>query len=172
MTITADIATTTTGPRDHAISVETAADVLAVQPATVRRYLRSGRLAPLAGGVSADSVAAYAARRAANVARTRAVPGWRAAPAAPAAPVGPVEAAAAMWAEAARLEALARDLKAQARPVLEEAGQGLYGRWHVRFTAGRLVQDTEAVNAFFWAVFGAETPKKRCAPSPKVTPAC
>ncbi len=159
------------------ISVDSAAARLGVQAATVRRYVRSGRLAGVPGlGVWADSVEAYAARRDASVARTRACPGWRRpAPVAMAAVsvlpvrVTDVESAAAAWAEAGRLEALARKLKEQAGPVLREAGEGQHGRFHLAFTAGREVLDTVAVRADF-AGRGAELPMRRNAPSIKVTP--
>ncbi len=168
MTITADTATSTTNTvevppaTDHAISIETAADVLNVQPATVRRYLRAGRLVPLDGGISADSVTAYAAARTVNITRTR----FKAA-----APVGPVEAAAAMWAEATKLEAQARRLKKLARPVLEEAGPGTYGPFELEFTAGQMRQDQELIDVFWYAMFGEKAPRALTKPGPKVTPA-
>lgn len=154
------------------ISVDSAAARLGVQAATVHRYLRSGRLVGAAGGVWSDSVEAYAERRDANVARTRACLGWRR-PATvlsvvPAAG-SQVESAAAVWAEAGRLEALARRLKEQARPVLAAAGEGQHGRFHLAFTAGREVLDTAAVRADF-AARGEMLPTRRNAPSIKVTP--
>lgn len=154
------------------ISVTSAAAELGVKPATVRRYLRSGRLAGVAGGVWADSVEAYRATRKANIERTRACPGWkRQAPTLTVlpAPASPVEEAAAMWAEAGRLEALARKLKEQAGPVLREAGEGEHGRFRLAFTAGRTVQDTEQVKADY-AARGESVPTKKAAPSIKVTP--
>lgn len=158
-------------------SFDSAADRLGVQVATVRRYVRSGRLAGVPGlGVWADSVEAYAAARDASVARTRSCPGWRRpAPAAVAAVsvlpvrVTDVESAAAAWAEAGRLEALARKLKEQAGPVLREAGEGQHGRFHLAFTAGRLAQNTEQVKADY-AARGEQVPMRRNAPSIKVTP--
>lgn len=54
---------------DRPLTPAQAAASLGVQPATVRRYLAAGRLARLAGGVSARSVAAYDRRREAGAAR-------------------------------------------------------------------------------------------------------
>ena len=163
--------TATTATRDHTISTAAAATLLGVKPQTVARYLRAGKIARLGDGISAASVEAYRQARDANIARTRAVPGWRRRPAGELrvlpAPASPLEEAAAALAEAARLEALARALKAKARPVLEEAGPGVYGRYEVRFTPGRKVLDTAAVRADY-AARGAEPPMKQGAPAIKV----
>ncbi|MCM3886146.1 hypothetical protein [Frankia sp. R82] len=160
---------------DSPISISSAAAALTITEATTRRYLRAGKLTRLDGGVSAASVEAYAERRAANISRTRTVPGWHRRPTGDLHSLprtaGPVEEAAAAWAEAARLEALARKLKAKARPVLEEAGPGTYGPFEVRFTEGRLDPDTKLIAALYFAVFGEDVPRKRSAPSPKVSPA-
>lgn len=155
------------------IPVTSAAARLGVKPATVRRYVRSGRLAGIPGlGVWADSVEAYAMRRDASVARTRACPGWRRpAPALTVlpAPASEVEAAAAAYAEGLRLEALARDLKAKARPVLEAAGEGQHGAWHLRFTEGKEINDTQQIKDDY-AARNESVPTRRAKPSIKVTP--
>jgi hypothetical protein len=149
-------------PADHILSLDTVAQELAVQPATVKRYLRAGKLTRLGNGISADSVAAYTATRTLNVQRTR----FRPAPVA-VEQLTDVELAAEAWAEAGRLEALARDLKAQARPVLDAAGAGRHGRYDVRLTAGRTMQDNEAVKAHY-AELDLAVPTKKAAGSFKV----
>ncbi|SNQ47085.1 hypothetical protein FRACA_170045 [Frankia canadensis] len=75
MTIT-ELTTYTAAPVEHPVSITSAAATLDVQPQTIRRYLRAGKLDRLGDGVSAASVHTYAERRAANITRTRAVPGW------------------------------------------------------------------------------------------------
>ncbi len=165
MTITADIPTTAPAHTDHTISIETAADHLTVKPATVRRYLRTGKLARRDSGVSANSVEVYRAARTANQERTRFKKTPK--PTDDLAVLTDVELAAEAWAEAGRLEALARKLKAQARPILNEAGEGLHGRFDVRFTAGRTVMDQDAVREDYEGR-GEEVPVKVNAPSIKV----
>jgi hypothetical protein len=149
MTITAEI-TTTAPARDHAISVETAAAELGgLKVATIRRYAKAGKLARLAGGISADSVEAYKVARKANQERTRFKKAPR--PVTDLTELTDVELAAEAWAEAARLEAIARDLKKQARPILEAAGPGRHGRFELRFIPGGLVMDQGAVRADYEA---------------------
>ncbi len=160
---TTPAAVTVTIPADHVISPATAAAELAIHETTVKRYLRAGKLTKLGHGISADSVVAYAATRALNISRTR----FRPAPVA-VEQLSDVELAAEAWAEAGRLEALARDLKAQARPVLEAAGPGRHGRYDVRLTAGRTMQDNEAVKAFY-AEHETAVPTRKAAGSFKVT---
>lgn len=157
------MATTTATRTDHAVSVETAAQILAVKPSTVRRYLCAGKITHLDGGVSADSIDTYIRSRAENIARTR----FRPAKKDDLSQLSDVELAAEAWAEAARLEALARDLKAQARPILDAAGPGRHGRFEVRFTAGRAVLDTTAVRADYTAR-GEMPPMRQTAPAIKV----
>lgn len=147
-------------PTDHQISVDTAAADLGILPATARTYLRAGKLAHLGTGISANSVDTYRTRRDAGLAKFAACR-FRTAEAY-------IEQAAAHWAEAARLEALARDLKAQARPVLDAAGPGRHGPFDIRLTDGRTIQDTAAVRARY-AELGEPVPTKKAAGSYKVT---
>jgi len=137
---------------DHRISVDTAAAELGIKPATVRRYVRAGKLAGLAGGVSADSVEAYAATRAANIARTRF------------APAGVVARAAARYAAAAELARRADRDKRAARKTLDAAGAGVYDGWDVAYVpSARQVPDMEAV-ARLLAAHGHDVPMKAVAP--------
>ncbi|WP_256789203.1 hypothetical protein [Frankia sp. AvcI1] len=163
MTITADTATSTSPVRDHAISVETAADVLAIQPATVRRYLRSGRLARLAGAVSADSVAAYVATREDNITRSRFKP------TAAYGPDGHIAAAAALYYRAAAMARQAEAWKKLAKTVLDHVADGVYGGWDVaRKPTTKKVRDGKAIDARF-AQLKEPVPMKGVAPSLVVT---
>jgi hypothetical protein len=168
MTTTATLApatsTTPAAASDHEISVATAASELGVQPATVRRYLRSGRLARLGGGASADSVAAYAARRASNTARTRFKP------AAAYTPTDPIQAACAQYSAAADLARQADRGKRAARKTLDVVGDGQYGPWAVeRADSGRQVADLAEITRIFLAHGLGEVPMRDVAPSLKVT---
>jgi hypothetical protein len=75
---------TATAP-DRPLTPAKAAAALEIQEATVVRYLRTGRLARLSGGVSARSVAAYGVRREAGAARFPGRVVWTRQPAPPAA---------------------------------------------------------------------------------------
>jgi predicted transcriptional regulator len=170
MTTTATLApATSTAPAasDHEISVATAASELGVQPATVRRYLRSGRLARLARlgrGVSADSVAAYAAQRANNTTRTRFKPADTYTPA------DLIQAACAQYSAAADLARQADRGKRAARKTLDVVGDGQYGPWAVeRADSGRQVADLAEITRIFLAHGLGEVPMKDVAPSLKVT---
>ncbi|WP_261561837.1 hypothetical protein [Frankia tisae] len=169
MTITADTATSTSRPvevppaADHTISIDTAADVLEVQPATIRRYVHAGRLARLAGGISADSVAAYIATREDNIAKTR----FR--PAAAYGPDGHIAAAAALYHRAAAMARQAEAWKKLAKATLDHVADGVYGGWEVaRKPTTKTVKDGKAIEARF-AQLGEDVPMKPVAPSLIVT---
>lgn len=163
MTATATLTAPAPVTSDHEVSVATAAQTLAVRPATVRRYLTAGKLTRLGNAISADSVEAYRVKRDAGRAKFAACRFRKIDLKA----LSDVELAAEAWAEAQRLEALARDLKAKARKTLEEAGAGTHGIYEVRFTAGRTMQDNDAIRAHYKEI-GEEVPTKKAAPSIKV----
>jgi len=151
-------------PADHAVSVETAAQTLGgIQIKTVRRYLAQGKLAPLDGGVSANSVDTYAKLRDANITRTRFKK------AAPAVELTEFQEAAAGWEEAQRLDRLVRALKDKYGPVLDRYGVGVHDGIRYEETAGRLCDDVAQIKADYEA-WGKPVPKRRAKGSRRFTP--
>ncbi len=171
MTITADItssSTSVTAPAgDHVISIATAAAELGsadkpLKDATIRRYLSAGKLQRLAGGVSADSVAAYATRRTANITRTR----FR--PAAAYRPANPIEAACARYAAGTELARQGDRDKRAARKTLDVIDDGQYGPWLVeRVASSREVVDLAEITRVF-AELGRDVPMRTVAASLRV----
>lgn len=163
-TLTAPAATTIEVATDHEISVATAAQALGIQPATAKRYLRSGKLARLGGGISADSVEAYRTRRDANVARTR----FHKAAAA-SETEAKIAAAKAALDRAAKLEAEAKALRAQTKKTLEAIGVGEHGTWEVYRTKAQNRINRELVEALCEEVGrDVKTVEKETDPSWKV----
>lgn len=163
MTITADItATTATVVRDHVISIATAAAELGIKEATARRYLRAGRLARLDNGVSADSVQAYAGRRAANVTR------FRFKPAVAYRPASPIEAACAQYDGGVEMRRTADRAIRPARKTIDAVGAGTYGPWTVEYVeSGRETADLDEITKIL-AFFGLSVPMKPVADTLKV----
>ncbi len=171
MTITADTATITAAApaaTDHAISVATAADVLGgdrgpLKEDTIRRYVRAGRLVPLAGGISANSVATYAAARTVNITRTRFKPAHTYQPATP------IEAACAAYSGGVEARRAADRTIRPAQKVLRAVGAGEYGPWTVEMVpSGRETPDLDAITKILTG-FGLEVPMKSVADTIRVT---
>jgi hypothetical protein len=185
---TDEMAAEFTTPADHAVTVATAADLLVVKPATVRRYLAAGKLARLDGGISAASISAYAEQRATGRERTRGARGRFLPAPAPkvvddsfgahtARLVGKLESepsrglAAQAFALAAELEKAARLLKDTARPVADQfgPGRGDGADFDLVRVAGRMIQDAAAVKAHY-AQIGEALPMRQAADSWKGIP--
>ncbi|KJE20570.1 hypothetical protein FF36_05162 [Frankia torreyi] len=170
MTITADTATsiTTVAPvpptvSDHTISVATAAAELAVKEDTVRRYARAGRLVPLAGGISANSVATYAAARTVNITRTRFKPAHTYQPATP------IEAACVAYNAGVEARRAADRTLRPAQKTLKAVGPGEYGPWAVEMVpSGRETVDLDAVTRILTGL-GMDVPMKAVADTLRVT---
>lgn len=149
MTLTADTRpalTLVTTPTDHEVSLATAADVLGTDSnplkiATVKRYVRDGKLTALGDGVSADSVTTYMTRRDSNVTKTRFKRITRTA----------VDIAAEMYDRAVTMESQARALKKLYKPTLEAAGAGVHDGWVVGYKPGNTIKDSKRIEADYKA---------------------
>ncbi|WP_163549837.1 hypothetical protein [Candidatus Frankia nodulisporulans] len=166
MTITEITTSTSATPAavsDHTISIATAATELAVKETTIRRYVRAGRLAPLAGGISANSVSAYAAARTANITRTRFKPAHTYRPA------SPIEAACAAYNEGVEARRAADRTLRPAQKTLKAVGAGVYGPWAVELVpSGRETVDLDAVTRILTGL-GMDVPMKPVADTLRVS---
>jgi hypothetical protein len=164
VTATAEhIAPTLPAGADHVISIATAAAELGIKEATTRRYLRAGRLAHLEDGVSADSVQAYADRRAGNLGRIRFKPATAYRPA------SPIEAACLQYSGGIEMRRTADRTIRPARKVLDAIDDGIYGDWEVaRVESGRETADLDEITRIL-AFFGLTVPMKPVADTLRIT---